>query len=217
MKFFLDTANLDEIRDLASWGILDGVTTNPSLISKEGNVDIQKHLTAICDMVHGPVSMEVIATDTKGMLKEGRNYVSWADNIVVKVPMTEEGMQAVKIFREEGIETNVTLVFSANQALIAAKAGATYVSPFIGRLDDAGNDGMTLIHEIRTIFDNYHFGTEILAASIRHPRHITEAALAGSDVATMPRKIFKMLMKHPKTDEGLAKFLADWKKRKSKK
>ncbi|MFT7184147.1 MAG: transaldolase [Oceanicoccus sp.] len=217
MKFFLDTANLNEIKDLASWGVLDGVTTNPSLISKEGNVDLEKHLKSICALVEGPVSMEVIATDTNTMVKQGLEYSSWADNIVVKVPMTEDGLKAVKIFKKEGIDTNVTLVFSANQALLAAKAGATFVSPFIGRLDDDGHDGMTLVQEITTIFDNYHFGTEVLVASIRHPRHITDAALLGADVATMPKEVFEKLVKHPKTDAGLEKFLADWKTRKSKK
>lgn len=211
MKFFLDTANLDEIKEIASWGVLDGVTTNPSLISKEGKVKLEPHAKAICAMVPGPVSMEVIATDLKGMLKEGREYASWADNIVVKIPMTTDGLKAVEIFTQEGVETNVTLVFSANQALLAAKAGATYVSPFIGRLDDIGQDGMEVIREITTIFDNFHFGTEVLVASIRLPRQITDAAMLGADVATMPKAVFDKLVKHPKTDEGLAKFLADWK------
>jgi transaldolase len=217
MKFFLDTANLEQIKEVASWGILDGVTTNPSLISKEGKLNLEKHLKAICALVEGPVSMEVIALDTEGMLAQGREYASWAENIVVKIPMTENGLKAVKILREEGVETNVTLVFSANQALLAAKAGATFVSPFIGRLEDDGHDGMTLVQEITTIFENYHFATEVLTASIRSPRQITEAALLGSDVVTMPKAVFDKLVKHPRTDAGLEKFLADWNKHHSKK
>jgi transaldolase len=213
MKFFLDTANLKEIKEIASWGVLDGITTNPSLISREGKLDMKKHATAIAELVDGPISMEVIATDLKGMLKEGREYASWSDNIVVKVPMTVDGLKAVGIFKKEGIETNVTLIFSANQALMAAKAGATFVSPFIGRLDDIGQDGMDVIREITEIFNQYHFGTEVLVASIRHPRHITDAALLGADVCTIPAKVFEKLVKHPLTDAGLAKFLADWKKR----
>ena len=212
MKFFLDTAHLDDIRDLASWGVLDGVTTNPSLIAKEGQVELEAHAKEICSIVDGPVSMEVIATDLEGMLEEGRRYSTWADNIVVKVPMTPDGLKAVSIFASEGISTNVTLVFSANQALMAAKAGATFVSPFIGRLDDQGRDGMNLIEEIALIFQNYAFATEILVASVRHPRHVTEAALIGADVATMPRAVFDKLIKHPMTDLGLEKFLNDWKK-----
>jgi transaldolase len=214
MKFFLDTANLDEIREIASWGVLDGVTTNPSLISKEGNVKLEAHAKKICELVDGPVSMEVIATDLEGMLKEGRKYAAWADNIVVKVPMTTDGLKAVGILKKEGIPTNVTLIFSANQALLAAKAGATFVSPFIGRLDDHGEEGMGIIEEITRIFDNYHFSTEVLVASIRHPRHITDAAILGADVATIPKAVFEKLIKHPMTDLGLEKFLADWKKRK---
>lgn len=214
MKFFLDTANIDEIQELASWGLLDGVTTNPSLIAKEGKVKIEKHLKKIAELVPGPVSMEVVSTNTDGMLKEGRKYAQWADNIVVKVPMTPDGLKAVGIFAKEGIETNVTLVFSANQALLAAKAGATYVSPFIGRLDDSGEDGMSVIREIVEIFDNYHFGTEVLVASVRHPRHVTEAAVIGADVCTIPFAVFNKLVKHPLTDTGLEKFLADWKKTK---
>lgn len=217
MKFFLDTANLDEIKDIAQWGVLDGVTTNPSLIAKEGKVTVEKHLKRICEMVEGPVSMEVVSTDFKGMLKEGRKIASWAENIVVKIPMTLDGLKAVKALSEEGIQTNVTLVFSANQALMAAKAGATFVSPFIGRLDDIGQEGMDLIEEIVTIFDNYHFATEVLVASVRHPRHISQAAMLGADVATIPAAVFQKLIKHPLTDKGLEKFLADWKSSKAKK
>ena len=212
MKFFLDTANLDEIREIASWGILDGVTTNPSLISKEGKVKVASHLRKITEMVPGPVSMEVLSTGTAGMLEEGRKYAEWADNIVIKVPMTPAGLKAATAFSKEGIDTNVTLVFSANQALLAAKAGATYVSPFIGRLDDEGEDGMTLIREIVAIFDNYHFATEVLVASIRSPRQVTESAVLGADVCTIPYGVFEKLVKHPLTDNGLKKFLADWKK-----
>jgi transaldolase len=216
MKFFLDTANLDEIREIASWGILDGVTTNPSLISKEGKVKVESHLRKIADLVPGPVSMEVVSTETAGMLKEGRKYADWADNIVIKVPMTPDGLKAVEIFSKEGIDTNVTLIFSANQALLAAKAGATYVSPFVGRLDDEGEDGMTVIREIVEIFDNYHFATEVLVASVRSPRQVTESAVLGADVCTIPYGVFGKLAQHPLTDSGLAKFLADWKKVKKK-
>jgi len=214
MKLFLDTAHLEHIKEIASWGVLDGITTNPTLLSKEGKVDPKKHLQAICKMVPGVVSMEVISTDLKGMLKEGREYSSWAENIIVKVPMTLDGLKAVETFRHEGIRTNVTLVFSANQALLAAKAGASLVSPFIGRLDDAGEDGMIVIEEIVQIFSNYDFDTEVLVASVRHPRHITEAAMIGADVATLPYEVFTKLVRHPLTDVGLHNFLADWKKRK---
>lgn len=216
MKLFLDTANLDEIRDIAAWGVLDGVTTNPSLIAKEGKVTVEKHLKAICEIVDGPVSMEVVSTDAKGMVKEGREYAQWAENIVVKIPMTVEGLKAVKTLTQDGIHTNVTLVFSVNQAMMAAKAGATFVSPFIGRLDDLGQEGMDLIEEIVTVFEHYHFGTEVLVASVRHPRHISNAALLGADVATIPHAVFQKLTKHPMTDKGLEKFLADWKSSKAK-
>ena len=217
MKFFLDTADLAEIKEIAAWGILDGVTTNPSLISKEGNVTVESHLKKIAQIVPGPVSMEVVSTEVNGMLKEGREYAEWADNIVIKVPMTPDGLKAVEIFSKEGIQTNVTLIFSANQALLAAKAGATFVSPFIGRLDDSGEDGMAVIREIVAIFDNYHFATEVLVASVRHPRHVTDAAVIGADVCTIPYAVFGKIVKHPLTDSGLAKFLADWKGRKGKK
>lgn len=214
MKFFLDTANLKEIEEVASWGILDGVTTNPSLIAKESNVELKSHLQAICQLLPGPVSMEVTALDADGMIAEGKEFKQWASNIVVKIPMTVEGLKAVKALSLEGIPTNVTLIFSANQALMAAKAGATYVSPFVGRLDDDGQDGMVLIEEIVQIFHNYGFQTEVLAASLRHPRHITDAALLGADVVTMPKAVFDKLALHPKTDAGLKQFLADWQQRK---
>ncbi|MBT4384223.1 fructose-6-phosphate aldolase [Candidatus Peregrinibacteria bacterium] len=214
MKFFLDTANLDEIKEIASWGVLDGVTTNPTLISKEGKVKVEDRLKEIANIVAGPISMEVISLDVDGMLKEGRKYAEWAENIVIKLPLTPDGLKAVEIFKGEGIDTNVTLCFSANQAILAAKAGATYVSPFIGRLDDQGTDGMNLISEITQIFQNYHFGTQVLVASIRHPRHVTDAALLGADVCTIPKAVFEKLVKHPMTDQGIEKFLNDWKKRK---
>lgn len=214
MKLFLDTADLKQIKEIASWGILDGITTNPSLLAKEGKVDPKKHLQAICKIVNGPVSMEVFATDYEGMVQEGRAYASWAENIVVKVPMTPDGLRAVVTLKEESIPTNVTLVFSANQALLAAKAGAAMVSPFIGRLDEAGEDGLTLVQEITEIFSNYGFETEVLVASVRGPRHVTESARMGAHIATLPYEIFKKLAYHPLTDIGLAKFLADWKKRK---
>lgn len=214
MKLFLDTAHLEHIKEIASWGVLDGVTTNPTLLSKEGRMNPKKHLQEICKIVPGMVSMEVISTDLKGMLKEGREYSTWAENIVVKVPMTPNGMKAVETFRHESIQTNVTLVFSANQALLAAKAGATLVSPFIGRLDDAGEDGMIVIDEIVQIFSNYDFDTEVLVASVRHPRQITDAAMIGADIATLPYDVFMKLIHHPLTDSGLQKFLADWKKTK---
>lgn len=214
MKLFLDTADLKQIKEIAAWGILDGITTNPTLLAKEGKVDPKKHLQAICKTVSGPVSMEVFATDYEGMVQEGRIYSTWAENIVVKVPMTPDGLRAVATLKMEGIPTNVTLIFSANQALLAAKAGAAMVSPFIGRLDEAGEDGLTLVQEITEIFSNYAFETEVLVASVRGPRHVTESARMGAHIATLPYEIFKKLVYHPLTDIGLAKFLADWKKRK---
>lgn len=213
MQLFLDTANLEQIKNAVAMGVLDGVTTNPSLVAKEG-VDFEKRVKEICKIVKGPVSAEVISTDLGGMVDEGRKYAKWAKNVVVKVPMTPDGLKAVEIFGNEGIKTNVTLVFSANQALLAARAGATFVSPFIGRLDDNGEDGMTLIEEIVQIFRNYDFETKVLVASIRNPRQITEAAMIGADTATMPYEIFEKLFKHPLTDAGLAKFISDWKKSK---
>lgn len=212
MKFFIDTANLDEIRECAEMGLIDGVTTNPSLVSKEGNVDFKEHIAKICALVKGDVSAEVTSLDTEGMLKEGREYAKIAPNVVIKCPLTLDGLKATRTFREEGTKVNVTLCFSAAQALLAAKAGATYISPFIGRLDDIAQDGMQLIRDIVQIYDNYGFATEVLAASIRHPMHIVDCALAGADVATIPFKVIQQLVKHPLTDKGLEAFLADWKK-----
>lgn len=213
MKFFIDTANLDEIKEANELGLIDGVTTNPSLVAKEGNVDFKEHIAKICEIVKGDVSAEVTALDTEGMLSEGRELAKIAPNVVIKCPLTLDGLKATRIFREEGTKVNVTLCFSANQALLAAKAGATYISPFIGRLDDIGQDGMQLIRDIIQIYDNYGFATEVLAASIRHPMHIVDCALAGADVATIPFKVIQQLAKHPLTDKGLDSFLADWNKR----
>ncbi len=215
MKFFLDTANIDAIKSYAAWGMVDGVTTNPTLIAKEG-VSLEKRIKEITKIVNGPISAEVIATDLKGMLSEGRRYAKWHKNIYVKVPCTPDGLQAVKQFKKEGIKTNVTLVFSAGQALLVAKAGADLVSPFIGRLDDIAEDGMALITEIVDIYTQYAFETEILVASVRHPRHVIDAAKRGADIATMPPEVLEKLIKHPLTDKGLAAFLADWEKVKSK-
>ena len=212
MKFFIDTADLDEIREANELGVLDGVTTNPSLMQKEGSVVFHDHIRAICEMVDGDVSAEVTATDYAGILSEGRTLAAIHPNVVVKVPLIKDGIKAIKTFSEEGIRTNCTLCFSAPQALIAAKAGATYISPFIGRLDDIASEGMTLIRQIVEIYANYGFETEVLAASIRHPLHVVEAALAGADVATMPFKVINQLLQHPLTDSGLERFLADWKK-----
>jgi len=212
MKFFIDTANLDEIRECSEMGLIDGVTTNPSLVSKEGNVDFKEHIAKICALVKGDVSAEVTSLDTEGMLREGREYAKIAPNVVIKCPLTMDGLKATRTLREEGTKVNVTLCFSAAQALLAAKAGATYISPFIGRLDDIAQDGMQLIRDIVQIYDNYGFATEVLAASIRHPMHIVDCALAGADVATIPFKVIQQLVKHPLTDKGLDAFLADWKK-----
>jgi transaldolase len=214
MKFFIDTANIDEIRDAASLGILDGVTTNPSLVAKEGR-DFHTVLKEIVSIVNGPISAEVTATDVEGMLDQAATLTEIHPNIVIKLPLITEGLRACKRLTDKGVKTNVTLCFSASQALLAAKAGATYVSPFIGRLDDISEDGMELIQTIRVIYDNYGFETQILAASIRHPMHIVQAALAGSDVATIPHKVIAQLVKHPLTDIGQAKFLADWEKMKA--
>jgi len=212
MKFFIDTANLDEIRECNELGLIDGVTTNPSLVAKEGNVDFKEHLKKICDLVKGDISAEVTALDTEGMLREGRDYAQVAPNVVVKCPLTLDGLKATRKLREEGIKVNVTLCFSASQALLAAKAGASYISAFIGRLDDISTDGMQLIRDIVQIYDNYGYTTEVLAASIRHPMHIVDCALAGADVATIPFKVIQQLVKHPLTDKGLDAFLTDWKK-----
>ena len=214
MKFFIDTANLDQIKEAESLGILDGVTTNPSLMAKEGikgENNIIKHYKDICDIVTGDVSAEVISVDYKGIVKEGENLAKLHKQIVIKVPMIEEGIKAIRYFSDKGLKTNCTLVFSAGQALLAAKAGATYVSPFIGRLDDISADGLNLISEIREIYDNYGFNTQILAASIRHTMHIVDCAKLGADVITSPLSAIKGLMKHPLTDIGLDKFLSDHK------
>lgn len=215
MKFFIDTANLAEIAEANRLGVLDGVTTNPSLMAKEGisgHDNILNHYKAICEIVDGPISAEVIATDFENMIQEGEILAELHPNIVVKVPMIEEGIKAIRYFSEKGIRTNCTLVFSAGQALLAAKAGATYVSPFIGRLDDISVDGTDLIQQIRTIYDNYGYETQILAASVRHPIHIIKCAEIGSDVMTGPLSAIKALLKHPLTDIGLEKFLADYQK-----
>jgi transaldolase len=211
MKFFLDTANLDEIRDAVDTGILDGVTTNPTLISKEGN-PFEHQLLKICAMVDGPVSAETVSRDAAGMVDEGRHFAKLHKNIVVKCPMTKEGLKATKTLSGEGIRVNVTLVFSAPQAIMAAKAGAVFVSPFVGRLDDIGQNGMDLINDIVTIFDNYEFRTEVLVASIRNPVHVVQAGLMGADICTMPAKVFDQLLKHPLTDRGVEQFLKDWEK-----
>ncbi len=215
MKFFIDTANLDQIKEAQALGVLDGVTTNPSLMAKEGITgtdNILKHYVAICNIVDGDVSAEVIATDFAGMIKEGEALAALHPQIVVKLPMIADGVKACKYFSDKGIKTNVTLVFSAGQALLAAKAGATYMSPFIGRLDDISTDGLGLISEIRHIYDNYGFETQILAASVRHTMHIIDCAKIGADVMTGPLSAIKGLLKHPLTDSGLAQFLADYKK-----
>lgn len=211
MKFFIDTANIDEIREAASLGILDGVTTNPSLVAKEGR-DFRQVLREIVSLVNGPISAEVTALEAPGMLEQGRELAKIHPNVVIKIPLTKEGLKACKQLRSEEIAVNVTLCFSASQALLAAKCGASYVSPFVGRLDDVSEEGMELIRAIRAIYDNYGFGTEILVASIRHPVHVVDAALAGADVATMPFKVMMQLYEHPLTDIGLKKFLADWEK-----
>src|SRR3981189_1086146 len=216
MKFFLDTANLNEIREGAALGIADGVTTNPSLIAKEGGVDFKQHIAAICEIVQGPVSAEVTSQDTEGMLREGRDYSKIAPNVVVKCPLTREGLKATRQLSNEGIKVNVTLCFSAAQAIVAAKAGASFISPFLGRLDDIGDNGLRLLEEIIEIYDNYGWKTEVLAARMRHPIHIIEAARMGADIATMPYKVLEQLLKHPLTDKGQDQFLADWKKRSAK-
>lgn len=212
MKFFIDTASLKEIQEAQDLGVLDGVTTNPSLMAKEGiggDQNVKEHYKAICKIVDGDVSAEVISTDYEGMIREGEELVKLSDQIVVKIPMIKDGVKAIRYFSERGIKTNCTLVFSAGQALLAAKAGATYVSPFIGRLDDVSTDGLTLIEDIRTIYDNYGYETQILAASVRHSMHILSCAKLGADVMTGPLSAILSLLNHPLTDIGLAKFLAD--------
>ena len=211
MQFFLDTADIGEIREAMEWGILDGITTNPTLVSKTGRT-FREVLDDIVKVVNGPVSAEVTALDVDGMMEQAHEYAEIAPNIVVKIPLISEGLKAVKRLKEEGIKTNVTLCFSATQALLAAKAGATYISPFVGRLDDIGHDGMDGVRDIRTIYDNYGYDTKILVASARGPLHVLQAAVIGADVVTIPFKVFEMLVKHPLTDSGLKQFLEDWKK-----
>lgn len=211
MKFFIDTANINQIKEAASYGLLDGVTTNPSLVAKEG-MDFRKLLEEILKIVDGPISAEVVSTDFKGIMKEANELAKIHENIVVKVPLIKEGIKAVKALTDEDIKTNVTLCFSASQALLAAKAGATYISPFVGRLDDISHNGMDLIEQIVQIYRNYNYKTQVLVASIRHPLHLVDAALMGADVATMPFDVIEKLFKHPLTDIGLEKFLSDWKK-----
>ena len=211
MKFFIDTADVNEIKEAESLGILDGVTTNPTLISKTGR-PFKETIEEICTIVTGPVSAEVVSTDTEGIIKEGRDLAKIADNIVVKVPLIKDGLKAVKVLTSEGIKVNVTLCFSSNQALLAAKVGATYISPFVGRLDDKGHTGMEVVDEIRTIYDNYDFDTEIIVASVRTPLHVRDAALMGADIATIPLEVFNKIVQHPLTDAGLKSFLADWEK-----
>ena len=211
MKFFIDTANIKEIKKANELGMVDGVTTNPSLVAKEGR-EFNGLIKEICDIVDGPVNAEVVSVDAEDMVKEAKSLAKLADNIVVKIPMLEEGLKAVKLLALEGIKTNVTLCFSAIQALMAAKAGAAYISPFVGRIDDISHRGMELVEDIITIYDNYGFETEVIVASVRNPVHVLDAALMGADIATIPYKVIRQLTKHPLTDIGLAKFLADWKK-----
>jgi transaldolase len=211
MKFFIDTANLNEIREANAMGILDGVTTNPSLIAKEGRA-FKDTILEICKIVDGPVSVEVVAVEVKGMLREAEEFATWHKNVVVKLPTTKEGLKACKTLSEKGIRTNLTLCFSPNQALMVAKAGATYVSPFVGRLDDISHVGMDLVRQIIQIYNNYGYQTQVLAASLRHPLHVVEAAMAGAHVATIPFKVLDQMIKHPLTDKGLEAFLKDWEK-----
>jgi transaldolase len=210
MKLFLDTADINEIRTVASWGVLDGVTTNPTLYSKVGGASYDAILQEICRLVPGPVSAEVVADDVEGMLVEGRHFAKLADNIVVKVPMSEMGLQAMSRFKAERIRTNCTLIFTANQGLLAAKAGASLLSPFVGRLDDINEEGMTVIRELSEIVRFFELDAEVLSASIRHPRHVTESALAGAHIATLPFKVFQQMIRHPLTDKGIVQFRADW-------
>jgi transaldolase len=210
MKLFLDTAEIEEIRTVHSWGVLDGVTTNPTLFARTSGMTYDEVLKLICGITSGPVSAEVVADDLEGMLREGRHFAKIADNIVVKVPMSETGLQAISRFRAEGIPTNCTLIFTANQGLLAAKAGASLLSPFVGRLDDTNEDGMQVIRELAEIIRFYEIDSEVLAASVRHPRHVTEAALNGSHVATLPFKVFQQMVHHPLTDKGIVQFKKDW-------
>jgi len=211
VKIFIDTANLEQIKEVNSWGVLDGVTTNPTLVAKEG-CDFRKRIEDICNVVDGPISAEAVSLDADGMVREARELSKMHKNVIVKIPMTDEGLKAVRTLSKEGVRTNVTLVFSPNQALLAAKAGATYVSPFVGRLDDISHTGMDLVKDIVTIFRNYGYKTQVIAASIRHPVHVTEAALAGAHVATIPYEVLKKMLRHNLTDEGIRKFLEDWEK-----
>jgi transaldolase len=211
VKLFLDTANLDEIKEINAWGVLKGITTNPTLVAKEG-VDFKTRVVDICKIVDGPVSAEVTTIDPKEMIQQGREIAKWAPNVMVKVPLTPAGLEACKALSSDGIKVNVTLCFSVNQAILAAAAGATFVSPFVGRLDDINQDGMALIEEIVEVFHIQGYDTEVLAASIRHPVHVSHAALAGADICTMPYKVFKMLVAHPLTDKGQEQFLNDWAK-----
>lgn len=210
MKLFLDTAEIEEIRTVARWGVLDGVTTNPTLFSKIKGMSYDEVLQAICKITPGPVSAEVVAEDVEGMLSEGRHFAKLADNIYVKVPMSEPGLEAISRFRAEGIRTNCTLIFSANQGLLAAKAGASLLSPFIGRLDDINEEGMTVIRELVEIIRFFEIDSEVLTASVRHPRHVTDAALAGAHIATLPFKVFQQMVRHPLTDKGIVQFRTDW-------
>ncbi len=214
MEFYLDTANLDELKQAKEWGILDGVTTNPTLLAREGK-DPRKQLEKICELVDGPVSAEVISLDSKGMIEEAQDLVKIADNIVIKIPLTIEGLKAVRVLEEKGIQTNVTLCFSPLQALMVAKAGASFISPFVGRLDDVSADGMNLVDEIMQIYTNYGFETRIIVASVRSPMHVLEAAKIGADIATIPFKTASQMVKHPLTDIGIQRFLDDWKKLKA--
>ena len=211
MKFFIDTANIAEIKKAKEWGLVDGVTTNPSLVSKEGR-EFKELVKEICSIVDGPISAEAVSLDADGMIREARELSKIHKNIVVKIPMTLEGLKAIKVVAKEGIKTNVTLVFSPTQALMAAKAGATYVSPFVGRLDDISHNGMDLVRQILTIFKNYEFSTEVIVASVRHPLHVVDAAIAGAHIATIPFKVIEQLSKHPLTDVGIDSFLKDWEK-----
>ncbi|TEU07569.1 MAG: fructose-6-phosphate aldolase [Candidatus Aminicenantes bacterium] len=211
MKIFLDTANLEQIKEAASWGLLDGVTTNPTLVSKE-NMKFEDLIKKICSVVPGPVSVECVSTKAKDLIEEGRGLAKLADNVAVKIPICVEGLKATKVLSGEGIKINTTLIFSSNQALLAAKAGTAFVSPFIGRLDDISHEGMNLVDEIVAIFNNYGFETEIIVASIRHPLHVVEAALTGADIATIPFSVLDKMVKHPLTDIGMEKFLKDWSK-----
>ncbi len=215
MKLFIDTANIDEIKEVNDWGVICGVTTNPSLIAKEGR-DFKEVVKEITDIVDGPISAEVVSVEAEGMLEEARDLAKINENIIIKVPMTREGLKAVKVLNAEGIKTNVTLIFSANQALLAARAGASYVSPFVGRLDDISNEGMKLVHEIADMFAIHRIDCEIISASIRHPMHVLDSALAGAHISTIPYKVFGQMLNHPLTDSGIDKFLQDWKELENK-